>query len=189
MERVAIVGCGGSGKSHLARQLAHLLRVPLTHLDGIYYDPDWQALPAEQFRAAQEELVAQPAWVIEGNYAGTLPVRLASADTVIVLDLPAVTCLRGVAQRRLRHGGGQHPSIGVYDRVNWSFIRYILGYRRTMLPRVHRLVADHAHRADLIVLRSRGDVRRFLHDIAHATRSIHAAGEALAQHHEAPAIT
>ena len=162
MDRVAIIGCGGSGKSHLARQLAQQLDVPVTHLDAVYYDDQWQALPKEQFTAVQENLVAQPRWVIEGNYASTLSVRLAAADTVIVLDLPVRTCLRGVLQRRLRHGGGQHPAIGVYDRINWSFIRYILSYRRAMLPRVHGLIADHAHHADLVVLRRRRAARRFL---------------------------
>jgi len=48
---------------------------------------------------------------------------------VIFLDLPARTCLRGIAQRQLRHRGGQHAAIGVYDRITWTFIRYITGYR------------------------------------------------------------
>jgi hypothetical protein len=28
-------------------------------------------------------------------------------------------------QRWLRHGGGQHDVIGVYDRITWNFVRYI----------------------------------------------------------------
>jgi ATP-dependent protease Clp ATPase subunit len=38
MERVAIVGCGGSGKSYLARQLGRILQAPVTHLDAVFYD-------------------------------------------------------------------------------------------------------------------------------------------------------
>lgn len=162
VERVAILGCGGSGKTHLARELARRLDLPLTHLDALYYDADWNELPREEFTAAQQALVARPQWVIEGNYASTLPLRLTAADTVIVLDLPARTCLRGILQRRLKHRGGQHQAIGVYDRITWNFVRYILGYRRTMLPRVHQLIGDHAHSADVIVLRRRSQARRFL---------------------------
>ncbi len=36
--RIAVIGCGGSGKTHLARRLGALLNVPVIHLDAVYYD-------------------------------------------------------------------------------------------------------------------------------------------------------
>ncbi|MFI2711981.1 topology modulation protein [Micromonospora sp. NPDC018662] len=154
MDRIAIIGCGGSGKSTVARQLASILDAPLTHLDATYYDEHWNPLPQDEFAAQQEKLVAGERWIIEGNYAGTLPIRLAAADTVIFLDLPAVTCLWGIAQRRWRYRGGQHQD-GVYDRITWNFVRYVLGYRRTMRPRVQNLIQEHGPHVRLITLTSR----------------------------------
>ena len=167
MERIAIVGCGGSGKTYLARELAERLDLPLTHLDAVYYDRDWNPRDDAGFRLLQAELVARPRWIIEGNYAATLPVRIAAADTVILLDLPARTCLLGVLQRRRRFGSGQNPALGVYNRINWNFIRYILGYRRAMLPRVRRMIAerqasDHAETLDVVILSSRLAIRQYL---------------------------
>ena len=161
MDRIAIVGCGGSGKTHMANQLATLLNLPLTHLDGIYYDADWNPLPQEEFAALQCELVAQPRWLIEGNYAGTLPTRLASADTVILLDLPAITCLAGIFQRRLRYRGGQHAAAGIYDRITWGFVRYISGYRKSMRPRVRQLLDEHGANTEFVTLTSRRRAARF----------------------------
>ncbi len=161
MDRIAIIGCGGSGKTYLAHQLAELLDLPLTHLDAIYYDADWNPLPPEQFAARQDQLVAAPRWLVEGNYAGTLPIRLARADTVVFLDLPAITCLAGIAQRRWRYRGGQHRD-GVYDRITWGFVRYIWGYRATMRPRVRALLDEHGHNATLITLTSRRQAARLL---------------------------
>jgi adenylate kinase family enzyme len=176
VDRIAIVGCGGSGKSHLARTLGAALGITPVHLDTVYYDRDWNPLPKEQFAALQQDMVAQPRWVIDGNYASTLPIRLRAADTVIFLDLPARSCLAGIAQRRLRHGGGQHDAIGVYDRITWNFVRYIAGYRRQMAPRVSRLIAEHAGDAEVIVLRSRRAAGRYLAGVTEAAMAGSASG-------------
>ena len=157
-----IVGCGGSGKSHLARALGTRLGVTPVHLDALYYDEDWKPLDQASFASLQRDLVAAPRWIIDGNYASTLPIRLEAADTVIFLDLPGWACLRGILQRRLRYGGGQHQAIGVYDRITGDFIRYILGYRQQMSPRVRSLITCHAGQAQVTILRSRAAVRRYL---------------------------
>jgi adenylate kinase family enzyme len=166
MERIAIIGCGGSGKSHLARVLGARLGITPVHLDVVYYDKGWKPLDQETFAALQRDLVAAPRWIIDGNYASTLPIRLKAADTVVFLDLAGWACLWGIAQRRLRHGGGQHQAIGVYDRITWDFIRYILGYRKKMAPRVRDLITSHAGHAQVTVLRSRAAARRYLADPA-----------------------
>jgi adenylate kinase family enzyme len=166
VDRIAIIGCGGSGKSRLARALGDMLGITPVHLDGLYYERDWKPLDKEQFAALQRDLVAAPRWIIDGNYASSLPIRLEVADTVVFLDLPAWACLWGIIQRRLRHGGGQHDAIGVYDRVTWNFIRYIAGYRKQMAPRVHQLVVGHAGDAQVVVLRSRRAARRYLAAVA-----------------------
>jgi adenylate kinase family enzyme len=89
----------------------------------------------DEFADAQQGLVQRDRWLIEGNYASTLPIRLAAADTVIFLDLPAIVCLWGITQRRWRYRGGQHHQDGVFDRITWNFVKYILGYRKTMRQR------------------------------------------------------
>ncbi|MEV5694283.1 topology modulation protein [Micromonospora globbae] len=164
MDRIAIIGCGGSGKTVLARHLATALGLPVTNLDKLYYDDGWNPTPMEKFAALQRELVAAERWIIEGNYASTLPIRLARADTVVFLDLPARTCLWGIAQRRWRYRGGQHAD-GVYDRITWSFIKYVLGYRRSMRPKVNALVAEHGRHVRYLRLTSRRQANRFLRQL------------------------
>lgn len=162
MKRIALIGCGGSGKTWLSNQLGMLIDAPVTHLDAVYYDDGWNPLNKEKFAVIQHELVAAPTWVIEGNYAGTLPIRLSRADTVIFLDLPAWVCLWGILQRRLRYGGGQHDTTGVYDRITWNFLRYVWGYRKSMAPRVHELIQVHASDATVYRVTSRRQARALL---------------------------
>jgi hypothetical protein len=151
VQRIAVVGCGGSGKSHVSRKLGAQLGLPVTHLDPVYYDREWRPLAADEFAATQASLVAEPSWIIDGNYASTLSIRLAAADTVVFLDLPAWACLWGIVRRGRRD-----------HRITWGFVRYVIGYRRRMAPRVRGLVAEHGPAAALIVLSSRRKVRRFL---------------------------
>lgn len=109
-------------------------------------------------------------WVIDGNYAATLPIRLQRATHAIFLDLPATTCLWGIAQRRWRYRGGQHDTTGVFDRITWGFLTYIWGYRREMAPRVRALLTEHASHAQVHIVRSRRAANRL-------TEQLHSAGQ------------
>ncbi|MDT3397625.1 topology modulation protein [Streptomyces sp. B1866] len=171
MKKVAIVGCGGSGKSYVARELGRFLGAPVTHLDAVYYDDGWNPLPKEDFAARQRGLVAVPAWVIDGNHNSTLRIRLEACDTVVFMDLPTLTCLWGVLTRQLRHGRGQNQETGVYNRIHWGVIRYVWSYRRAMRPRVLRKIDEFARdHAEVVLLRSRRQARRWLRERAAALR-------------------
>lgn len=165
MNRIAIVGCDGAGKTALAHRLAALLDLPVINLDAIYYDENWEEKTKDEFAAIQRELAAADRWIVDGNHASTLYIRVNRADTVIFLDVPAWTCLWGIVQRRWRYRGGQYPD-GVYDRVTLSFIRYVIGYRRKMRPRIAAVVREHGQHAQCVTLTSRRRVRRFLGSIA-----------------------
>lgn len=159
MQRIAIVGAGGAGKTVLANHLDNLLGLPVTHLDALRYDEDWNVVPEADFVAAQRTVVANDQWIIDGNSAASMPVRFAAADTIIFLNLPPLVCLWGVLRRRLRYRGGRHPD-GVHDRISVAFLRYVLGFRRRYAPAVRARIAEHGAHAVLIEATSRRQVNR-----------------------------
>lgn len=166
MKKVAIVGCGGSGKSHVARALGEALDAPVTHLDAAFYDDEWNELPMEKFAAVQRDMVAQEKWVIDGNYNSTLQIRLQACDTVVLMDVSTLAALWGVFSRQLRHGAG-HKGNGVHNRIHWGVIKYVATYRRKMRPRVMAKIDQFATgRADVVLLTSRRQTRRWLRKAA-----------------------
>ena len=71
MRRVVIVGRSGSGKSRLARRLGRQLRLPVIHLDQLYWEPGWREPDIAEFRARVAAAIAGNGWISDGSYALT----------------------------------------------------------------------------------------------------------------------
>ncbi len=164
MKRIMIIGCGGSGKSTLAVRLGESLSLPAYHLDRLYWQPGWKGLPRDEWRAVQEELCVQPAWILDGNYTSTMDVRFASADTIIFLDLPTLSCLHGAIRRFLLFRGRSRPDMaeGCPEKLDWQFLKWIWRYRRDRRPKVVARLRELEKSKHVVILSSRRAIRRYL---------------------------
>lgn len=92
MNKVAVIGSSGSGKSTVARQFATKLDVPYYDLDKVILINNHGQLekpPTEIYRDKVYEIVRNNnSWVIEGVYPKVADIVWANADKVIWLDLP-----------------------------------------------------------------------------------------------------
>lgn len=93
MEKIAIIVAGGTGKSTLARELGEILKLPVYHLDTLYWKPGWVSTPTEEWEQVMVNLVSKDKWIIDGNYGKSIDIRLKKADTVIFLDYPTYISL------------------------------------------------------------------------------------------------
>jgi hypothetical protein len=53
VQRVAVIGCGGSGKTTISHRVADAIGTTITHLDAVYYDDEWNTLAPDKFAAVQ----------------------------------------------------------------------------------------------------------------------------------------
>jgi adenylate kinase family enzyme len=163
VERVAIVGSGGAGKSTLARALGERTGLPVVHLDEHYWRPGWIETPRDEWRARQAELCAAERWIIDGDDAGTIDMRLDRADTLVFLDLPRRVTVPRILLRWAGNRGRPLQAPGCPERADAAFLRWVWDYPTG--GRVRLLDAIHAHRRrdlDIVTLRSRRAVRRWL---------------------------
>ena len=86
MQRVMIVGRPGAGKSTVAKELADITGLQVIHLDKHYWQPGWTPMPKGDWKQKVKALVEQELWIMDGNYGGTLELRVEKADTIIHLD-------------------------------------------------------------------------------------------------------
>lgn len=173
MRRVLVIGAGGSGKSRLATRLGETTGLPVIHLDALYWRPGWVATPETEWQQKIAELASTDRWIMDGNYGGTLELRLASCDTVVFLDLPRRITIPRVILRWLRHRGSTRPEMApdCPERLTWEFLVWIWSYPRRRRPQVLRKLSALSPDQSVRVLRSRRDVTEFLAGVQETWKS------------------
>ena len=166
MERVMIIGCGGAGKSTLARKLGEKTGLPVVHLDKLFWKPGWESLSRDEFDVLHRRELAKDRWIIDGNFDRTIPERLARCDTVIYLDFSRLACLLGVCKRILTTYGTVRPDMGegCPERFDWEFLCWVWNFNKNKRARNYRLLSE-VEGVNIIILKNRRQVERYLRNL------------------------
>ena len=161
-----IIGCGGAGKSTLARKLGEKTGLPVVHLDKLFWRPGWESVSKEEFDALHQRELAKEKWIIDGNFDRTIPERLARCDTVIYLDFSRVACLMGVLKRILTTYGTVRPDMGEAcpERFDLAFLRWVWNFNKNKRGRIFKLLSE-VEEVDIIILKNRRQVERYLRNL------------------------
>lgn len=89
MNKIAVFGKPGGGKSTFSRKFAKKHGLPLYPLDLIEYHRDGSRVDASIFESTHDSILESDSWVIEGfGTYETFMKRLDYADTLIYIHLP-----------------------------------------------------------------------------------------------------
>jgi adenylate kinase family enzyme len=170
--RVVVVGPYGAGKTWLAHELGLVLQLPVHHLDALRWRGDWTLLPRPEWVALLERLVAGDAWVMDGNFEGTLDIRLRRCETILVLDAPLLLSFLRTIRRRLSRAERRDLPPELRERLNVNLLRLFVRYRRDVRPQLLELVSAHAAGRQVVVLRRRADAHAFLDAVRARVRDV-----------------
>jgi adenylate kinase family enzyme len=136
----------------LARQIGRITGLPVIHLDQHYWLPGWQEPDKGTWLRKVGSLLGRPQWVMDGNFGGTLALRLSAADTAIFLDFPTRVCLGRVLRRVVGSLGRTREDMapGCPERFDFSFLKYVYRYRGE--DRYRHLAAVEAFSGNLMIL-------------------------------------
>lgn len=164
MKKIAIIGSGGSGKSTFARKLGEKLQIEVFHLDAILWKTNWTAVSKNQQEAIQRQLVSKDQWIIDGNYNGTLDLRLNAADCIIFMDMPRKLCVYRVFKRMLLYRNRQRPDMaeGCRERFDLNFLKWIWNYPRDKRPGVYQKLQRLQDHKEIVILTSSKEARNFI---------------------------
>ncbi len=138
MKRVLVIGSCGSGKSTFARRLQEITGLKLIHLDKIHWKPNWTETPKEEWIGKVREIIKGDSWIINGNYGGTMEIRMAVCDTVVWLNFPRTVCTWRVLKRVAFYKKQNRPDMadGCDERFDWEFLKYVWNFPRDKNPHI-----------------------------------------------------
>jgi adenylate kinase family enzyme len=137
--RIVILGCAGSGKTTLARQLGERTGAPVICLDSVW-QPDWQQKDVPTFRALVEKAHAGDRWISDGNFAlRTFDIRLPRATLVIWLERSTLSCAWHAITRVFKRGEAHR--IGKLKHV----LAFIRKFDQINRPRIEACRISHGN--------------------------------------------
>lgn len=164
--RVLVFGKPGGGKSTLSERIARQVGVPLHPLDRVQYRDGGERVPDDTFALLHAEIVAQPAWVIDGfGIVSTFERAMERADVLVYVDRPQWQHYWWVTKRLLKSPFSPPP--GWPDRSpmwrstlsGWRFLRlsdrfWTPAFRENLLaqqPRKRVYIIHHASDVDTML--------------------------------------
>lgn len=167
MKRILILGSGGAGKSTLARRLGNIIQIDVIHLDSYFWNAGWIETPKKEWQQIVCELASRDTWIMDGNYSGTLDMRLALADTIIFVDQGRIRCLWRIFKRRWQYAGRTRPDLApdCPERLNWEFIKWVWNYPRTRRPAILQKIHQVKDEKRVLHLKGTREVKRFLKEV------------------------
>ena len=164
MERVIIIGCGGAGKSTLARKLGEKTGLPVIHLDQIFWSPgNWKHLEKEEFDALLLRELEKPTWILDGNFDRTMALRLEKCDTVLYLDYNRFICIAQWLKRVITNWGKtrQDMAPGCAEWFDPEFLGWIWNFNKTHRKQYYEMLSAQKEKS-VHIFKNRRQLNRYL---------------------------
>jgi len=161
MKKVIVIGCPGSGKSTFSRALHKETGIPLYHLDMLKWNADKTTVSKEVFHDRLNLVLSENEWIIDGNYASTMELRMSVCDTVFFLDYPLEVCLSGIKERQ----GKPRPDMPwIETEDDEEFLEFIRSYNTQSRPNVMELLEKYKEK-NIVIFKSREEADEYLNNI------------------------
>jgi adenylate kinase family enzyme len=148
LDRVAIIGLSGAGKTTLGRRLSGAWGQPLWELDELWWGAGWQRVNTAVLRTTLTPLLEQPRWITDNQHTAVNDLILGRATSVIWLDYPPQHCFPRTLRRlwqdwrtqRLICHGNQLNRHAILPLLHWT-----IEIRRTEPRDFTPLLAQYPH--------------------------------------------
>ena len=146
--KIHIIGCSGSGKTYLAKQLSEKLDIPHFDLDDIQWDNSIGGygikMPPEKRDRLLCDILQNDNWIIEGVYYSWVGKAFEDADRIYVLDMPKHLYKFRIIKRSIRRKlgiekGKKETLKSVFDLLKWTDT-----FQNKNMPEIKRMLEKYS---------------------------------------------
>ncbi len=158
MNKTAVLGGSGSGKSTFAIKLSAVTGLPLYHLDNLFWNKDKTHVSREVFDRRLDVVLSYDRYIVDGEYSRTIEKRIAAADTLFYFDIPLEDRLSGASARV----GTVHPDLPwVEEELDPEFEKWIRDYDTDQRPVTLALLEKYKEK-NIIIFKSREEADNYI---------------------------
>lgn len=162
LNRIAIIGISASGKSTISRILAERTKLPLIHMDQLFWHGNWQEVPEVEYLKEHQKVIQQDRWIIEGYVDKKMKQRLERSDLILYLDYSGLRCAWQLIKRWFKHRSKSRPELPKEALENFDRDFFWL-----VLTRAERLDIEEALNgvsSELIRIKSPRQLQQYMKD-------------------------
>lgn len=165
INKILVIGSAGSGKTTFSKLLGEKLNLPIIHLDKEYWKAGWVEPSHEEWAEKLENLLLNDKWIMDGNYASTLELRVEKADMIIFLDYNRFVCVNGVLKRVFKNRKKQRDDLpdGCLDKLDFKFLKWVWDFPKKYRPRIIEIL--NTSNKKIITLKTRKEAMAYLEKI------------------------
>lgn len=167
--KILILGCSGSGKSTLTKVLTKNFELPVLHLDRVWHQTAYDEEGQQYLKQTQIDFMNENAsFIVDGNYASTLDLRVPYANLIIWLQIPRHITMYRILKRTIKGKLGLEVRSDMadefkerFDREYVEFLKFVWHFDKTQLPKMEAAFAKRNADCKLVIIKNKKDKEQF----------------------------
>ena len=172
-DRILVIGCSGSGKSTLTRELISILKLPALHLDRIWHTTNYDEEAQQLLKQAQLDFINDnECFIIDGNYSGTMNLRIPHANLIIWLRVPRSVSMYRVIMRTIKGKLGLEKRSDMaeefkekFDREYLEFLRFVWNFEKANIPKIKAALEKRNADCRLVIIKNKKDKAKLIKEL------------------------